>query len=216
MNSRTIFALPYQIARTPLTLVDSQIARRLPKDSKPRLVFDRVLGSYDKLAGRVLADESIARRGNDRIERSDKRATAVALEREAEERRAAAADAAKAGRQRAADKAQQARDTAVDGVEQAAATEREGKQAAAKNARAAAARKKQQADARAQKRADAVRQDAERVDAVADARKKRAQQAAKATFAEADSDRAAAADKRGDANQLGTLTAEKRQARKQS
>lgn len=216
VNSRTILVLPYQLTRTPLTLVDVQIARRLPQDSRPRMVFDRALGTYDRFAGRLLADGAITQLGTDRIARTGKIATALTLEREAEQSRDGAAAAAQAGHDKAAEKAQQAQDRAVDGLEEAASTEREAKKAAADQARSWAARKKQQADARARKRADAIKRDVQRVEATADTRKTRAQQTAKAKLTDATQARATAAAKRGDADQLGTLAAQKRQARKQS
>lgn len=215
VNSRTMLVLPYQLTRTPLTLLDLQIARRLPQDSRPRMVFDRALGTYDRLAGRLLADDAITQLGTDRIARTGKIAAALTLESEAEQSRDAAAAAAQAGRDKAAEKAQQAQDRAVDGLE-AASAEREAKKAAADQARSLAARKKQQAAARARKRADAIERDVQRVEAAADARKNRAQQAAQAKLTDATQERATAAAKRGDADQLGTLAAQKRQARKQS
>ena len=51
MNARTLLVVPYKFYRLPLAVVDEQVARRLPADSAPRLVFDRALGSYDRLAG---------------------------------------------------------------------------------------------------------------------------------------------------------------------
>jgi hypothetical protein len=216
MNSRTILVLPYQLTRTPLALVDVRLAQRLPENSLPRVVFDRALGSYDQFAGRLLGDESIVRLGTDRIERSGKIAAAITLEREADERREAGAVAAQAGRTKAAKKAQQAQDRVVDGLEDAEATEREGKQAAAEDARALAARKKEQADARARKRTDGIQQEVRRVETAAEARKTRAQQATKATLSDATEERRTASAKRSDADQLGTLAAQKRQARNQA
>ncbi len=215
MNSRTILVLPYQLTRTPLSLVDTQLAQRLPEDSRPRMVFDRALGAYDQFAGRLLANDAIVQLGTDRIVRSGKIAAALTLEREAAERRDAAAAAAQTGRQQAAEKAQRAQDRAIDGLEEAEATERDGKRAAAERARDLAARKKQQADARAQQRTEAIQHDVQRVEAAADARKTNAQQTAKASLSEATKDREDAAAKRADADQLGTLAAQKRQARQQ-
>ena len=63
MNARTMLAVPYKLYRVPLAVVDEQVAHRLPADSAPRLVFDRALGSYDRLAGRLLCDVAVAEQG---------------------------------------------------------------------------------------------------------------------------------------------------------
>ncbi|MEP7088497.1 MAG: hypothetical protein ABI776_00210 [Nocardioidaceae bacterium] len=76
----TVIALPYEIARLPLVLVDHRLSDRLPETSGPRLTLDRTIGSVDKLAGTLLGNRDIAQRGADRLERSDKLMTAARLE----------------------------------------------------------------------------------------------------------------------------------------
>lgn len=65
MNVRDLIALPYRVVRTPLAIVDFQLARRLPENSQARVLFERTLGTADHLAGRLLRDESLARMGAD-------------------------------------------------------------------------------------------------------------------------------------------------------
>lgn len=216
MHSRRLLTVPYQITRAPLALLDSQVAQRLPEDSPPRLVFDRALGSYDQFAGRILDDPDIAQLGRDRVARSGKIANAVVLEREAAQRRDAAATIAAAGERQAAATAQQAEDRLLNGLEEAKAQERDGKRAAAADARAAAARKKKQAEERTARRLAGIEQNVSRAETVASARASSAQRTAKAKLDDAASERAKASAKRNDADQLAQLTTTKRQSRVKS
>ena len=63
---RTLIALPYELARLPLAIVDRNVADRLPETSASRVTLDRAIGSVDRVAGAVLRNEDIARRGADR------------------------------------------------------------------------------------------------------------------------------------------------------
>ena len=96
---RTLIALPYEIARLPLAIVDRNVADRLPETSASRVTLDRAIGSVDRIAGAVLRNEHIARRGADRIDRSAKLIAAAQLEEEAAARRT---QAERDGRRRAA------------------------------------------------------------------------------------------------------------------
>jgi hypothetical protein len=125
MNARTLLALPYKFYRVPLAVVDEQVARRLPADSGPRLVFDRALGSYDRLAGRLLGDVAVAEQGSDRIARSAKLAGAVALERDAAAHRDQAAEEIESGQRSAALKRKAAQQRLADGLDEANARERQ-------------------------------------------------------------------------------------------
>ena len=61
---RSIVKLQYAAARLPLTLLDEYvIARYWGQDASVRVGFERCLGSLDLLAGRLLADGGISRRG---------------------------------------------------------------------------------------------------------------------------------------------------------
>lgn len=214
MISRTLLTVPFQVSRTPLALVDLQLSRRLPEDSMPRLVVDRILGSYDRFAGHMLDDPDLAQRGADRVLRSAKLANAVALEREAEQRREAAVAVAEAGERQAAETAQQAEERLASGLDEADAADRDGKRAAAAQARTDAARKKQRAENRTARRLASVEQKVKRAETTANTRITSAQKTAKAKFDDAATQRATARAKRKDADQLGQLTTAKRQARK--
>ena len=65
----TVIALPYELARLPLVVLDTGLSA-LPETSAPRVTLDRAIGMSDKLAGAVLRNGAIAKRGADRIERS--------------------------------------------------------------------------------------------------------------------------------------------------
>src|ERR1700712_4861247 len=98
----TPIALPYELARLPLVLADNALSERLPEKSAPWLALNRVIGSADQIAGGLLHNSAIAQRGSDRLERSQKLATAGHLEQEAASRREQAREAAAGGKQRAA------------------------------------------------------------------------------------------------------------------
>ena len=216
VNSRTVFVLPYQVTRRSLTLLDSTVASRLPEDSRPRMMFSRAVGTFDQFAGRLLDDAVVTQRGVDRIARADNLASAVVLEREAAERRDAAAATARSGREEAETKAGHARDRIAEGREQADAIKRDGKQAAADQARANSRRRKQQAKEHARKQVAQIDGRAKRVETVADARVTNATKTADSKLSAAKNERASAASARDDADQLGSLATAKRQTRKQS
>lgn len=63
-RARRIAKLQYAAARLPFTLLDeSVVARCWGRDSAIRVSFERWLGSLDLLAGWLLADDEISRRG---------------------------------------------------------------------------------------------------------------------------------------------------------
>ena len=215
MNARTLLAVPYKFYRLPLAVVDEQVARRLPADSALRLVFDRALGSYDWLAGRLLGDVAVAERGSDRIARSAKLAGAVALERDAAAYRDQAAEEIGSGQRSAAAKREKARQRLADGLDEANARERQGKQRAAAQARADATRGKQQAAARTKQRVGAIQQRLQKADAVTDVKLQQTRRGADAKLDQARATKAAANSARARADQLGQLAATKRNSRNQ-
>ena len=119
----TLIALPYELARLPVVIVDQNLSDRLPESSGPRLGLDRAIGSADKLAGALLGNRAIARRGADRLERSDKLVTAARLELEAEARREQAQQVAAVGRRQAAAKRRAARSRVAASLEAAGTAE---------------------------------------------------------------------------------------------
>lgn len=212
----TVISLPYELARLPLSVVDKTLAGRLDETSTPRVTLDRTIGSADKIAGALLGNVGIARRGADRIERSDKLLTAARLEQEAEARLQQASRTAASGRQEAARKRQEAKDRASSGLVEADAAEARDKQKAKAEAARTASAKKAAADQRAASRKATVQQRKGRVDSAAEAKKKSAQRSAKAELDDARATKQSAAEARADAKRLSDLAAAKKQERKQA
>jgi hypothetical protein len=211
----TLIALPYELARLPLAIVDSSLSHRLPETSGPRVTLDRALGSADRLAGAVLRNRDIATRGAERIERSDKLLTAARLEQEAATRREQARETASDGRRKAAQKRKAAQQRLASGLEEADAAEARGKQEAEATAARTASAKKAAADQRAAGRKATAQQRKGRVDSAAEAKKKAAQREAKAELDDARETKQSAAAARADAERLSGLTEAKKQERKQ-
>jgi hypothetical protein len=211
----TAIALPYELARLPLALVDRNLSDRLPEGSRPRVVLDRAIGSADQIAGALLHNDDITARGAERLERSDKLATAARLEEEAEERRRQARETAAAGRREATRKRKLARDRAASGLADADADEARGKQEAAARAEQAAAGKKAAAARRAALRKATIEQRKGQVDAAVEATKRSAQRKPKAELDEARETKQSAAEARADAQRLSELTEVKKQQRRQ-
>ena len=122
----TLIALPYELARLPLVVVDDSLSDRLSETSGARVTLDRTIGSADQLVGALLRNRNIAERGADRIERSDKLLTAARLEEEA------AAAASRPARRpppavgRPPQKRKAAQDRAASGLDEADAAEARG------------------------------------------------------------------------------------------
>ncbi|MGI9155759.1 MAG: hypothetical protein ACR2FG_03870 [Marmoricola sp.] len=212
----TLIALPYELARLPLLIVDNSLSDRLPETSGPRVTVDRAIGSADKLAGALLGNRDIARRGADRIERSDKLLTAARLEREAATRREQARETAAAGSREAAQKRKAAQDRAASGLDEADAAEARGKQEAKAKAVKTASAKKAAANQRAASRAATVAQRKGRVDSAAEAKKQAAQRKTKTKLDDARETKQSAVAVRADAQRLSDLTEAKKRKRKQS
>src|SRR3712207_3065021 len=116
-----LVTLPYEIARLPLSVIDSKLSERLPENQ--RLTLDRAIGSADNLAGPVPRTRAPPKRGADRLERSSRIATAARLEEEAEARREQAREKAAEGRQKATEKRRAAQERANKGLDEADAAE---------------------------------------------------------------------------------------------
>ena len=212
---RTVIALPYELARLPLVLADNRLSGRQPATSGPRLTLDRAIGSADKVAGAVLGNRTIARRGAERVERSDKLVAAARLEQQAAQQREQATQTARAGSRKATQQRKAAQETASSGLDEAAVAEVRGKQEAKAKAAKAAAAKKAAATKRAATRTDSAQQRRKRATTAAATRKKAAQRKAKAERDDARKTEKAAAETRADADRLEALTEAKKQERKQ-
>lgn len=142
----TVIALPYEIARTPLAAVDRRLSQLLPETSGPRVALDKAIGTADRLAGTVLLNSDIARRGSERLERTEARLAEARVEAEmaaaaAREQQEAAAEAHEIVE--AAEEAYR-----IEEVKETAAAERE-----ATRAPTAELRKERVAEVMAEKRA---------------------------------------------------------------
>jgi hypothetical protein len=61
-----VLAVPYALLRVPLTVADHKLVGRLSKYSRPRVEFDRALGTLDCWAGWALNQPEIHRHGERR------------------------------------------------------------------------------------------------------------------------------------------------------
>lgn len=211
----TLITVPYKIVRTPLTLLDGQLAERLPETSFPRVALDRVIGTSDRLAGALLRDDTIAERGEERVERAATAAKVTKLEHAADAHRDQAQEKLATGRKEAEKKRKAAQERAEESLEEAAAAEERGKKEAAAKARKTAATKKTAADRKAASRKETIQQRAQRAEASAEAKKKAAQRTAKKELDDAREADQAAAESRADAERLSDLTDAKKQERRQ-
>ena len=211
----TLIALPYELARLPLTTADQRLSRLLPETSLPRTTLNRAIGSADQLAGVLLRNDQIANRGIDRIERINTLVKAERFEDRADAQREAARNAAETGRQEADQQRKAAAERASSGLAEAKKAEIQGKQQAAANAQKTAAAKKATADKKAASRTETVQQRKKRVDAAAEAKKKAARDEAKIGLDNARKSQEAAAEALADAEVLSDLTEAKKQERKQ-
>ena len=92
----------YSLARLPFTVFERKVvARVFSETAPPRLTFERVLGNLDGLAGQLLKDGELSRRGEALTRRADVLTTATKLEAKATQRRARADEQLTAERRRA-------------------------------------------------------------------------------------------------------------------
>lgn len=213
--SSTLIALPYELARLPLVIADNGVSRMLPETSVPRVTLDWTIGSADKLAGALLRNRDIAKRGADRVERSHELWTAARREDEAAARREQARETAAEGRRTAAQKRRAAQDRAAASLDEAAAAEARGKQEAKAKAAKTASTKKAAADQRAANRTATAEQRRARTESAAEAKKRTAEREARSELDDARETQQSAAASRDDAERLSDLTDAKRQQRKQ-
>ncbi|MGN6251828.1 MAG: hypothetical protein ACTHNS_08450 [Marmoricola sp.] len=209
----TLIALPYEIARKPLALVDSGLEDRLSDTALPKVVLDRALGRADKVAGSLLRNRQIAARGAERIDRTEKLLTAARLEKQAATERELARDTGRSGRQQATQLREAAEKRASKGLQEADVVEAAGKREARAEATRTASAKKAAATRKAEAReADVEKRTTQRTQ-TAEAKKKAAQRSASKKTAQAAQSRKAAAAQRADARELEQLTEAKKEQR---
>jgi len=210
----TLIALPYKIARAPLSFVDSTLSQRLPETSVPRTTLDLLIGSTDKLAGALLGDEELGRRGVDRIERSDTLRRAAQRQAEADMQRKRAEDVAVAGHEEAERKRRVAEERAAESLDVADVVEARERREAKDDARKSVAARQRIADQEAQNRSSSIEQRKQRATSEAEARKKTAQRQASKKIGEARQTEQDAAQTRVDAEHLAKLAEAKKRERK--
>jgi hypothetical protein len=149
MNVRTLMYLPYQAARAPLALLDAQLVRRLRDDSPPRLALEQVLGSIDEVAGRLLKDENIERRGTDLRHRAGKVIHARQLEHQAAARRTGATQTLQKARLKAAKSRTYAQNRQRESLREAAENEAKTRRATTRLTRAQVSTTTRDAEVRA-------------------------------------------------------------------
>jgi hypothetical protein len=211
----TLIALPYEIARLPLKIVDNTLSDRLSETSAPRVALDRAIGSADKFAGALTRNHDIAQRGAERLERSEKLLTAARLEQEAETRRQQAKQTVDLGQRKAAAKRKAASERVSKGFDEADTVEARGKREAKAKAAKTASAKKTAADQKAANRIETAEQRKRRLESAAEAKQKTSQRKAKNELDDARETKQAAAAARSDAERLSDLTEAKKQERKQ-
>lgn len=211
----TLIALPYAAARLPLTVIDRGLTSRLPESSAVRLTVDRTLGTADRAAGTLLHHDALAARGTARIERVDALVEAARLQKQADERRAAAERVAADGRREAERKRREAAERVASGASEATRAEEQGKEQAARKAQAETSEKKVAADEVAARRTETVEQRKKRVVKAAEAKKKAARTKAKAGLDEAAKAKDASAEAHADAEVLDDLVEAKKDERAQ-
>lgn len=178
-----LLAYPYQVARTPLAVLDVTLARRLPADSTVRRTFDRAFGSLDLVAGRLFTDQTLLRQGAERIGRSQP-AAATSPDASDGEPAAKSPDASDYGPAAkspgASDYGPPAKSPAGSGGEPAREAGSAGeavpakRSSSARRARTAAAKSRQHDDARANQSLSTIKQRLVQTEAVTEARNRQA------------------------------------------
>jgi hypothetical protein len=214
---RSAAKLPFLVARLPFGLVEDQvIARYLDDEAPARIGYERFLGSVDRMAGRLLNDDGITRRGQVLVRKTDFLAKAEELDAKAEARRAEADEDLRTRKAAARRDLQDAQREKAEKVAEARADEQKDKERARREASARAEADEKRAEQVAEKRAD----DAERAEKAKHERiaadEARATDAPKHQLADAADKRSAARDRQNEADRLAQLTDAQRDARRSS
>ena len=214
---RCMAKLEYSAARLPFTLLEEHVvARYCDDEARLRLRFERFLGSLDGVAGWLLADRDISRRGQALIRRAEFLAKADELDTKAQGRRAQAEDKLQAGQAQPAGPA--SRPTRRWTTRSPPLTS-ESRKTSSKYAawpmhghRRKTAQAEQAAEKRAAKAEDAKQARQRRISA----REDRVTAAPKQQLSDAAAKRTAAKDRRQEADRLGQLARREREARRTS
>jgi hypothetical protein len=151
---RRVGKLEYAAVRLPFTLLeDHLVARYWDDEAALRLSFERFLGSLDGIAGWLLADEHISRRGHALRRRTEFLAKAGGLDTKAQGRRAQAEEKLQAAQAQTSQTSVQAREELNDEIAASYQQLQEDKRQAHEQADARANADKARAEQTAQTRA---------------------------------------------------------------
>lgn len=210
-----LLAIPYKVVRTPLAVIDSTLAERLPEGSLLRATLDRVIGTSDKLAGTMLGDPSLAERGLDRLERCDTLRKAAKLQNEADRYHKEADQTMANAHEDAAQKRTAADERVAEVLDVADVVEARGKREARAEAKKAEASRKATADRKAENRVAVIDQRRNRLEANAEAVREAARNEAKAKLDHARKVDRTAEQSRAEAERLDSIAEAKKRERKQ-
>lgn len=215
--TRSAAKMPYIVARLPLGLVEDQVVVRYLDNASPaRIGYERFLGSVDKIAGRLLDDDGISRRGQALLRKTDFLAKAEELDAKAEARRARADDDLHAVQGQAVQARAQAQREKYEKVSAAEEQEQKDKQKAEREAKARAEAGKNEAEQAAKKRTEDAEGAKQTEHKRIAAREDRATVPPKRQLSDAADKRNAAKDRQQEADRLEQLTEAERNARKSS
>jgi hypothetical protein len=211
---RRVAKIEYSAVRLPLSLLEKHVvARYADEEASVRLGFERLVGSLDGVAGWLLADDTIARRGRALRRRTAFLGKADQLDAKAQARRAQAEEDLHAEQEAARQAREQTRREADEKAAAALRRKQEEKQDARQQANARATVKKAQARRAAGDRAATVEQAEQAARRRISAQEKQATAAPKQQLSDAADQHASAEQRRKEADRLEQLAQSKRNTR---
>lgn len=212
---RAVLQLQYHAVRLPIMVVHTRIlGRYLPEDSPLRLSFERVLGSLDSTAGRLLADQTLQQRGTAMRQHAAVRTAAAQLEHVAQRRRGQAEQQLTAVTEDTAGRRKQAQRNLRDDIAETLRDEEADKRQVAEQVQARVEAETNQTLAAGGERLAAL--DEQRIAAQAriDTREQQATAQPKEALKAAGNEKSDADQRRGDADRLNHLAANERNQRR--
>jgi hypothetical protein len=211
---RRVAKIEYSAVRLPLSLLERHVvARYIDEEAPVRLGFERLVGSLDGVAGWLLTDEAIARRGQALRRRTAFLAKAGQLDAEAQARRARAEKDLHAEQEATRQAREQARREADEKAAAALHQEQEETQHARRQAGARAWAETAQARLAADERAATADKAEQAAQRRISAHEERATAAPTQQLSDAVGKHASAEQLRGDANRLEQLAQSERNSR---
>jgi hypothetical protein len=212
---RSIAKLEYSAVRLPFTVLEEHVvARYLDDEALLRLGFEHFLGSLDGLAGRLLADDDLARRGHALRRRTEFLATAQELDAKAQLRRTLADEQLRAEQAAAGQQREHAQEQMEDKIAAARRQELEDEQRVSRIADARAKSEKAQVRRTAGKRVAKAEETKQAKQKRISAKEGRAAAAHQQELADAAQKRKAAKDRRQKAARLDQAASTKRASRR--